>query len=82
MKEFDYTTLNNLQLDNEAINKLTTIYQLRGETGSYQIDYREELEKLVAVAKIQSTDASNRIEGIFTTDKRLNKIMMNKIQPC
>lgn len=81
MKKFDYTTLNNLQLDNEAINKLTTIYQLRGETSSYQIDYREELEKLVAVAKIQSTDASNRIEGIFTTDKRLNKIMMNKIQP-
>lgn len=81
MKEFDYTTLNNLQLDNEAINKLTTIYQLRGETSSYQIDYREELEKLVAVAKIQSTDASNRIEGIFTTDNRLNKIMMNKAQP-
>lgn len=81
MKNFDYVTLNNLQLDNEAINKLTTIYQLRGETSSYQIDYHEELEKLIAVAKIQSTDSSNRIEGIYTSDVRLNKIMNNKVEP-
>lgn len=81
MKKFDYQSLNNLVLDTKIINKLTTIYQLRGETSSYQIDYHEELEKLVAVAKVQSTDSSNRIEGIFTTDSRLNKIMSNKVEP-
>lgn len=81
MKQFDYETLNNLQLNNEIINKLTTIYQLRGETSSYEIDYHEELKKLVAVAKIQSTDSSNRIEGIYTSDARLNKIMSNKVEP-
>ena len=81
MKKFDYQTLNHLTLDNEAINKLTQIYQLRGETSSYAIDYHEELERLVSVAKIQSTDSSNKIEGIYTTDARLNKLMANKTQP-
>lgn len=81
LKKFDYQTLNNLQLNNTLINKLTTIYQLRGETSSFEIDYHEELKKLVAVAKIQSTDASNRIEGIYTSDSRLNKIMSDKVEP-
>lgn len=81
LKKFDYQTLNKLQLDNEIIKKLTTIYQLCGETSSYEIDYHEELKRLVAVAKIQSTDSSNRIEGIYTSDSRLNKIMSNKVEP-
>lgn len=81
MKKFDYETLNNLQLNNDIVGKLTTIYQLRGETSSYEIDYREELDKLVELAKVQSTDASNRIEGIWTTDERLGKIMSDKVEP-
>lgn len=68
-------------MDNTMINKLTTIYQLRGETSSFEIDYHEELKKLIAVAKIQSTDSSNRIEGIYTSDARLNKIMSSKVEP-
>lgn len=81
MKKFNYRTLNNLKLNNDIVNKLTTIYQLRGETSSYAIDYREELKKLVEVAKVQSTDSSNRIEGIWTTDERLEKIMSDKVEP-
>ncbi|WP_168180739.1 MULTISPECIES: Fic family protein [Lactobacillus] len=81
VKQFDYQTLNHLALNSEIVKKLTTIYQLRGETSSYAIDYHEELQKLVEVAKIQSTDASNRIEGIFTSDSRLNKIMSDKVEP-
>ena len=81
LKGFNYQTLNNLKLDNTLINKLTTIYQLRGETSSFDINYHEELERLIEVAKVQSTDASNRIEGIFTTDSRLNKIMSDKLEP-
>lgn len=81
MKKFDYQSLNHLQLNNTEINKLNMIYQLRGEIQSYQIDYHEELQRLVAIAKIQSTSSSNRIEGIYTTDSRLRKIMINKIEP-
>ncbi len=39
------------------------------------------LEKLCTSAKIRSADASNRIEGISTTDKRLNDLMANKSNP-
>lgn len=81
MKKFDYQTLNHLTLNNEAINKLNQIYQLRGETSSYEVDYHEDLQKLVEVAKIQSTDSSNAIEGIYTTDSRLSEIMANKVEP-
>ena len=64
MKKFDYHTLNNLKISFPLLTKMNTIYELRGQTNSYKTDYREDLDRLVEVAKIQSTDASNRIEGI------------------
>ena len=36
------------------------------------------LTQLVEVAKIQSTEASNKIEGIYTSDERLKSIVANK----
>lgn len=33
------------------------------------------------IAKIQSTEASNKIEGIFTSDERLKKLVMDKTTP-
>lgn len=39
------------------------------------------MSELLEIAKIQSTEASNRIEGIITTDDRLKKIVMNKTTP-
>ena len=73
--------LNNFQPSHTLINKLTTIYQLYGETSNFEKYYRKELEKLANVAKIQSTDSSNRIEGIYTSDSRLNKIISDKVEP-
>ncbi len=81
MKIFDYKTLNHFKPTNEIINKLNKIYEFRGQTNSYQIDYRETLDRLVEVAKIQSTDSSNRIEGIYTTDARLKDIINDKTMP-
>ena len=63
MKKFDYKTLNHLKLTNSIVNKLNKIYEIRGQTVSYQAEAIEVLERLTEVAKIQSTDASNRIEG-------------------
>ncbi|MRH08014.1 cell filamentation protein Fic [Lactobacillus sp. UMNPBX10] len=60
---------------------MNQIYNLRGKTDSYETDYRDTLDRLVEVAKIQSTSSSNRIEGIYTTDERMNKIMQDKTQP-
>lgn len=81
MKRFDYETLNNLNYTNSLVNKLNQIYNLRGKTDSYETNYQDTLDRLIEVAKIQSTSSSNRIEGIYTTSQRMNQIMMNKTQP-
>lgn len=39
------------------------------------------LVDLIEVAKIQSTESSNKIEGIYTSDERLKKIVLNKTIP-
>ena len=36
---------------------------------------------MLDVAKIQSTGASNRIEGIYTSDERLNALVQDKVEP-
>jgi len=41
----------------------------------------EELEKLVEIAKIQSTEASNAIEGIVTTSTRIRQLVEEKTTP-
>lgn len=81
IKKFDYQKLNDLKYTNTLVNKLNQIYNLRGKTESYETDYRDTLDKLIEVAKVQSTSASNRIEGIYITNERLNKLMGNKTQP-
>lgn len=81
MKKFNYETLNNFKVNNEIINKLTKIHDLRGQITSYKVDYHETLNRLIEVAKVQSTDSSNRIEGIYTTDSRLKKILSDKTKP-
>ena len=41
----------------------------------------KELEKLVEIAKIQSTEASNAIEGIVTTSTRIKQLVKEKTTP-
>ena len=41
----------------------------------------DELKTLLEVALIQSTGASNRIEGIYTSDKRLEELVSQKAEP-
>lgn len=81
LKEFDYQTLNGFVLTTEIVHKLNQIYEIRGELTSVEVDFTATLNRLVDVAKIQSTDASNRIEGIYTSDTRLKKIVQDKTHP-
>ena len=48
---------------------------------TYEMIEFEELEKLVEIAKIQSTEASNAIEGIVTTSTRIKQIVEEKTTP-
>lgn len=81
MKTFDYETLNHLTLTTSIVNKLNLIYELKGKTDHVSLKSKDILDKLLVAAKIESTDSSNRIEGIATTDARLKQLMNNTTMP-
>lgn len=81
MKKFDYRTLNGLNLTTSIVEKLTQIYEFKGKMTHIHLKSKETLSRLLAVAKIESTDSSNRIEGIATTDSRLKQLMNQTTAP-
>jgi Fic family protein len=60
---------------------LTTLHEYRGRQEFYIETQADSLDSLLEIAKIQSTGASNRIEGIYTTDKRLEELVRDKTAP-
>ena len=81
MRNFDYLSLKNKKWDSSIINEIAKIHESKGRQELYLSQKPEELDKLVEIAKIQSTQASNAIEGIRTTDTRLKKLVMEKTTP-
>lgn len=81
LKTFDYSNLADCKLNSNIINMLSEIYERKGRQSLFLFQKTVELEKLVNIAKIQSTEASNRIEGIITTEKRINEIMKEDATP-
>lgn len=78
MRKFDYTNLKNKTWDSNIINKIGKIHEAKARQELYLFQKTDELNKLVELSKIQSTEASNAIEGIRTTDIRLKKLLMRK----
>ena len=81
MRIFDYSSLKNKIWDNEIINYLSLIHEEKGKQEVFLRGKEAELDKLVKIAKIQSTESSNSIEGIRTTDTRLRQLMSEKTTP-
>lgn len=81
MREFDYGKKWKKLLTPEIVNYLTTIHEYKGEQRLIAERHADVLESLVEVAKIQSTESSNKIEGIYTSDERLKKIVLDKTMP-
>lgn len=81
MRSFDYTEKWKKLLTPDIVNYLTTIHEYRGEQRLIAERHADVLESLVEVAKIQSTESSNKIEGIYTSDDRLKKIVLDKTMP-
>ncbi|MCI5920344.1 MAG: IS66 family insertion sequence element accessory protein TnpB [Roseburia sp.] len=81
MKQFDYTEKWKELLTPEIVGYLTTIHEYKGEQRLIAERHADVLESLVEVAKIQSTESSNKIEGIYTSDERLKKIVLDKTMP-
>ena len=81
MRTFDYRKLKNSVWNTEIVNYISQIRLLQGRQEQYLKRKPAELDKLVEIAKIQSTEASNAIEGIRTTNTRLKQIVENRITP-
>ncbi|MBR5736240.1 MAG: Fic family protein [Bacteroidales bacterium] len=81
MHEFDFINRPKDLLTPEVVSLLTHLHERRGRQELFIEAEPDVLTALLEVAKIQSTDASNRIEGIYTTDDRLKAIVKEKVQP-
>lgn len=81
MRQFDFKKEYIKLLTPDIVAMLTTIHDFRGEQLLYRGADKDALAQLLEIAKIQSTEASNWIEGIITTDERLKKIVREKTMP-
>ncbi len=81
MRTFDYQDALAKLLTPEIVQMLTHIHECKGRQDLFIEDYADSLTAFVEVAKIQSTGASNRIEGIHTSDARLRELVQQKTEP-
>ena len=81
MRTFDHSKNQQEILTPEILQMVAEIYEHKGKQELFVEANVDELSTLLEVAKIQSTGASNRIEGIFTTEKRLEELVRDKAEP-
>ena len=81
MRTFNYSLIKDKKWDSEMLGLIAAIYKEAGKQEMYLKQRPEELEKLVEIAKIQSTEASNAIEGIVTTNLRIRQLVQEKTTP-
>lgn len=81
MRDFKYSLLKDMKWDSEILGLVAAIYKEAGKQEMYLKQRPDELEQLVEIAKIQSTEASNAIEGIVTTNTRIRQLVEEKTAP-
>lgn len=81
MRTFNYSAIKDQKWDSEILGYIAAIYKEAGKQELYLKQRPDELEKLVEIAKIQSTEASNAIEGIVTTNTRIKQLVEEKTTP-
>ena len=81
MKKFDYSFLNNGLLPANLINITGTIYSLKAGAEIRQDEYEKIFTELEKIAIVQSVKSSNAIEGIITSDERIEEIVNQNSKP-
>lgn len=81
MRNFNYSKIKDIKWDSEILSLVASIYRYQGKQELYLKQRPNELEKLIDIAKIQSTESSNKIEGIVTTSVRLKQLLEEKTTP-
>ena len=81
MRNFNYSAIREQKWDSDVLGLIAAIYKEAGKQELYLKQRPDELEKLVEIAKVQSTEASNAIEGIVTTSTRIRQLVEEKTTP-
>ncbi len=81
MRNLNYKETYQKLLTPEIVSYLTQIHEQKGQQNLFIEAHKDALTELLEIAKIQSTEASNRIEGIITTEDRLKMIVQDKTTP-
>ena len=80
MRNFDFEKEYKKLLTPDIVAYLTKIHEFKGLHANLD-SQKDVLAELIEIARIQSTEASNKIEGIITTDARLKQIVRQKTMP-
>ena len=81
MRNYTYENKWQKLLTPDIVALLTSIHEYKGEQTLFIEANADTLSELMEIAKIQSTEASNKIEGIYTSDERLKKLVLDKTTP-
>lgn len=81
MRRFCYSELREQTWDSEMLGLVAAIYKVAGKQELYLKQRPQALDRLIEIAKVQSTEASNAIEGIVTTSTRIRQLMAEKTVP-
>jgi len=81
MKHFDYSFLKSTSIPVNFLNMTNTIYMIKENAVARKQDYPDIFTSLKKIAVVQSVKSSNAIEGIVTTDKRIEEIVNNSSAP-
>ena len=81
MRSFDYTGLADRSWPSDIVSLIARIHECKGRQDMFVRQKPVELDRLVEIARIQSTEASNKIEGIVTTSTRMKQLFEEKTAP-
>lgn len=81
MRTYDYEQRYKELLQPDIVSLVVQIHEYKGEQILFTEAKADILTQLVETAKLQSIEASNKIEGIYTSDERLKKIVRDKTRP-
>ena len=81
MRIFDYTIIPAELMNHELMNLVSAIHEYRGKQDLFIEAKPDVLQAMLEIAKIQSTGASNRIEGVYTSEERLAALVKSKAEP-
>ena len=81
MRDYNYIEKWHKLLTPQIVKKLVLINEYKGKYGLIIESHKDELNELIEIAKIQSIEASNRMESILVAKDRLKNLVQVKTTP-